>query len=701
MTSNGVTVGDLVTVAGTVEEHFQEGYSDMRDNDMPITRIKATDAAKDGTADLPAPIVIGEDVTPPSEIIDNDGLTSFDPAEDGIDFWESLELMYLAVPNAKVVGPQKYGELVVVAENSPNTVFNKQGGILISENDYNPEKITVDFDDESFVAKAGDSFNGTITGVMGYGFGNYKLWTEKENLPAFVQGDTVPEETWITAAEDKLTVAAYNMENFSADPNHTTNEKAEKIGKSFVNNLNSPDVISLVEVQDNDGPTASGNTDASESCERLIAVIEAAGGPTYAYTDIAPENNKDGGQPDGNIRVGFLYNPERVALAEGVKGAYNEANTWVDGELALNPGRIEPANHPGTRKPLAAQFDFQGEKFVVIAAHLNSKGGDQPLFGQNQPPFLKSEAERIELAKMINNFIAEGQKQDPDLKVIVNGDMNDFEFTPALSALKGDILTNKVEDVPLEDRYSYYYQGNSQVLDHALVTNNIADQTDIDMLHINSMFMEEHGRASDHDPLLIQIDFTPEKPETPAKEMPFTDVKVTDWSYVYIKDLFDRGIVNGTTDTKYSPQSSLTRSQALTILTRILEMDTAKAPNSPFTDISKLHVNRQNEINAAYAAGLISGKTATEFKPNEYISRAHFALLLDRVYTKINGDYKIDKMAPYTDLSKQTQAEKEAITLLHDKKIVVGYNGKFNPVRSISREEAAKMFSLFLPYASN
>lgn len=693
MASNGLKVGDLVTVSGTVEEHFQEGYSDMRDNDLPITRIRASGVATNGTADLPAPIVIGEDVMPPSQIIDNDGLTSFDPAEDGIDFWESLELMHLAVPNAQVVGPQKYGEVVAVAENSPNTDFHKQGGILISKNDYNPERITVDFDSDSFVAKAGDHFNGTITGVMGFGFGNYKLWAVESALPPLVVGDTTPETTWITADDEKLTVATYNMENFSADPAHTSNEKAARIGVSFVENLNAPDVVALVEVQDNDGPIESNNSDASQSYERLIASIEAAGGPTYAWTDIAPEYNKDGGQPGGNIRVGFLYNPERVTLADGEKGAFNEANTWAGGELVLNPGRIEPENQPGTRKPLAAQFDFQGEKFVVIAAHLNSKGGDQPLFGQNQPPFLGSEEERIGLATMINDFIVEGQKQDPDLNVVVTGDMNDFEFTPALDALKGDILTNKVEDVPLDDRFSYYYQGNSQVLDHALVTNNLAAQTEIDMVHINSMFMEEHGRASDHDPVLIQIDFTEEQ------EMPFTDVKESDWSYQYIKDLFDRGIVNGTTHTTFSPKNSLTRYQAVTILTRMLEMDTANAPKSPFTDISRLHQDRQDEINAAYAAGIINGKTATEFKPNEFISRAHFALLLDRVYTMKNDDYKIGTMAPYSDLSKQTKEEKEAITLLHDLKIVEGYMGKFNPFRSTSREEAAKMFSLFLPYS--
>ena len=40
--SNGLKVGDLVTVAGTVEEWYYEGYSDMKANDLPITRIRAT-----------------------------------------------------------------------------------------------------------------------------------------------------------------------------------------------------------------------------------------------------------------------------------------------------------------------------------------------------------------------------------------------------------------------------------------------------------------------------------------------------------------------------------------------------------------------------------------------------------------------------------------------------------------------------------
>ncbi|WP_277584947.1 DUF6359 domain-containing protein [Psychrobacillus antarcticus] len=547
--SNGLAIGDLVTVAGTVEEWYYEGYSDMRVNDLSITRIRATSATKSGTAELPAPLVIGEDIFPPTEIIDNDGLTIFDPLEDGIDFWESVELMRIAVPNARVIGPQAYGEIPVIAGNSTNTQFNVLGGINISSNDYNPEKILVLTGNEKYDAKSGDYYTGDIVGVMGFGFGNFKLWTEESTLPTITRIEKPTVVRDIVPTENKLTVAAYNVENFSTNTENTPDEKVAKIAKSFVENMKSPDIITLVEVQDNDGPTASGNTDASASYERLIAAIVAAGGPTYAWTDIAPEYDQDGGQPGGNIRVGYLYNPDRVSLTEGTKGSSTDKVAWDEnGNLTLNPGRVLDLPQGNTRKPLAAQFEFQGEKVVVIGAHLNSKGGDQPLFGKNQPPFLGSETERIELATMINNFIQAGLEKDSDLNVIVAGDMNDFEFTPTLAALKGGILTNMVEKVPAGDRFSYYYQGNNQVLDHILVTNNLANKTVVDMIHINANYMDIHGRASDHDPILIQVDLSEPETKTLAADKTAFELEIGQQSNIKLIETSTKQ--DGTTTTK-------------------------------------------------------------------------------------------------------------------------------------------------------
>lgn len=181
--------------------------------------------------------------------------------------------------------------------------------------------------------------------------------------------------------------------------------------------------------------------------------------------------------------------------------------------------------------------------------------------------------------------------------------------------------------------------------------------------------------------------------------VPFKDMSMNQWSYPYVKDVFYRKLINGTELDTFSPKRELTRWEAATIISRMMKLDPAKAPKSPFTDITDLPKERQAEINAVFAEGYVTGKTATKFNPREKISRAHFALMLNRVYEKVNGDQKIDKYAPYSDYGQHTAETKEAITLLDNLGIVEGYNGKFNPSKFTSREETAKMISLVAPHS--
>ncbi|MBG9588227.1 DUF6359 domain-containing protein [Cytobacillus firmus] len=516
---HGVTAGDLVSASGQVKEWVLDGYSDKLKTDLPVTEINAASIEIIASGqELPAPVVINKENLP-TEIIDNDNLGNFDPEQDGIDFYESLEGMLVQVDNAKVVAPQKYGELVVVpGDVDTNTTA---GGLRISENDFNPERITLDINDEDFVAKMGDSFKGSIQGVVSYGFSNYKVLSDADSLPEFVEGSATREETSLVPEEDQLTIASYNVENFSTK---TDAEKVTRLAEAIVDKMKQPDIIGLTEVQDNDGPTDSGTTAADQSAALLIEKIKELGGPAYTYTDIAPEDKQDGGQPGGNIRVGFLYNAERVTLSEGEKGSATDAVDFENGQLTLNPGRIDPANEAfeDSRKALAAQFEFQGESVIVVANHFNSKGGDLPLFGKEQPPVLSSEIQRMKIANVINGFVKNVKAEDPDANVVLLGDFNDFEFSNPLQALKGEELTNMIEKVPAEERYTYTYQGNAQVLDHILVSSNLAKKTEVDILHINSGFMEEHGRASDHDPVLIKTSLKPAaKPEEPKYDHVF------------------------------------------------------------------------------------------------------------------------------------------------------------------------------------
>lgn len=499
--ANGVKVGDKVKVTGTVVENGG-GVN------LSTTRINATKVTTDGTAELPAALVVGTDIIPPNKIIDNDSLTSFDPEEDGIDFWESVEFMRLSFPNAKVVGPPYSGATPIVVESTTNNEFNLLGGLNIAADDYNPEKIFLT-NTGSLDITSGDRFAGDVIGVISYTSDGYRVLPE--TLPTLVKGNRTVETTHIEPSVDKLTVASYNIENFSMT---TSDEKVTRIAKSFVTNMKNPDIITLVEVQDNDGETNSGTVDGSKNYERLIAAITAAGGKTYQWTEVAPKDNENGGAPGGNIRVGYLYNPERVSLVKGKNGTGLEGNTWdAEGNLMLNPGVLNPSKFVDTRKPIAAQFDFQGEKVVVIGAHLNSKGGDQSLWGSSQPPFLGSEAERFKLATTVNAFIKDGLAKDPNLNIVLAGDMNDFEFTKALEILKGNEMVNMVDKVPANDRFSYFFQGNNQVLDHILVSKNLENKTEADMIHINANYTEAQGRASDHDPIMVQIDLKGEDEE--------------------------------------------------------------------------------------------------------------------------------------------------------------------------------------------
>jgi len=511
-TGHNVAVGDLIKVSGNVIE--AGGNSRLTD-----TQISAANITKTGTAGIPEALVIGKDLFPPNKIIDNDSFAIFDPQEDGIDFWESIEYMLVSFPDARVIGPIYNNDSPIVVPSTTNNTFNVNGGLNIAADDYNPEKIML----EGVAGKnydSGDRFNEALIGFVENFTDGYRLNTNKV-FPEVTKANLQQEVTHLEPVADKLNVASYNIENFSNNPANTSNEKVARIAATFVNNMKSPDIITLVEVQDNDGQTDSGNADASESYLRLIHAIKAAGGPAYDWIDVMPINNTVGGAPGGNIRVGYLYNPERVSLVSGIKGMGDQKNTWTeDGNLTLNPGFVDPSKFVDTRKPIAAEFEFQNERVVIIGAHLNSKGGDGSLWGPTQPPVLESVKKRIQLAQAINDFIDEGLAINPDLNIIVAGDMNDFEFTPALQTLKGDVLTNMIDKAPEQDRFTYFFQGNNQVLDHILVSNHLADVTEIDLIHINANFTEARGRASDHDPVLVQIDLKAGNVEIPTPIIP-------------------------------------------------------------------------------------------------------------------------------------------------------------------------------------
>jgi Ca2+-binding RTX toxin-like protein len=290
-------------------------------------------------------------------------------------------------------------------------------------------------------------------------------------------------------------VATFNVENL--DPGDGA-AKFNSLAAAIVGNLESPDILNLEEVQDNNGSTNNGVVDATVTIETLIAAIAGIpGAPTYEYRQLNPENNKDGGEPGGNIRVVFLFNPDRVSFVEGTL------------QRLTDPTPGDGLNDPfeASRKPLVGDFVFNGETVTVIGNHFNSKGEDDPLFGPTQPPVLSTEVQRNAQADIVGDFIDAKLAAKPGAYVVVAGDLNDFEFSNPVTRLEGSGMTSLIETLPANERYSYNFEGNAQTLDHLMASGGLLHNLDgYDVVHINSEFAVQ---VSDHDPVVARFDIAP------------------------------------------------------------------------------------------------------------------------------------------------------------------------------------------------
>ncbi|MER5730858.1 endonuclease/exonuclease/phosphatase family protein [Streptomyces sp. NPDC002138] len=509
-----VAVGDAVKVSGTVGEYIPGGVSSGNQSLTQITKPVVT-VVSSGNA-LPEAVSINEYSVPaayapagdPAAAGSINGLT-LDPSRYALDFYESLEGMNVKIATSRVVGAtDPHAELWVTVKGWENTL--KRGGTLYGSYDsQNTGRLQIQqlapIATQPFpVANVGDKLTGPTEGPLDFNqFGGYTLVAR--TLGKVTAGTLAPEKTKPQAA-DQLAVATYNVENLDPSDPQT---KFDNLAKAVVENLASPDVVALEEIQDDNGAKNDGTVSAEQTLTKFTAAITAAGGPAYQWRTVNPENNKDGGEPGGNIRQVFLFNPLRVSFTDRAPGDAFTATTVTTGDkgqaaLTHSPGRIDPANPAWTdsRKPLAGEFVFQGKTVFVIANHFGSKGGDEGLTSVHQPPVRSSEAKRLLQAQAVNGFVKSLLATQKDAKVLAVGDINDFDFSGTTNALRdGGALYPAIQSLPKSERYSYVYQGNAQVLDQILTSPAITGYT-YDSVHINAEFSAQN---SDHDPQVLRF----------------------------------------------------------------------------------------------------------------------------------------------------------------------------------------------------
>jgi uncharacterized protein len=505
-----VKVGDSVLVSAKVTEYYPGGASTGGQSVTQLSGPSATVLSSGGA--LPAAVAVDAKALPDRYAPDANGASieplPLKPARYALDWLESREGMLLRIGDSRVVGASNaYGETWVTTKPRQNAT--PRGGTLYgSYADANSGRLLVaPLTGAKPRADVGDTLTGPTTGVLDYSsFGGHGL--QATTFGTVVSHGLKPEVTK-KAGAGELAVATYNVENLDpTDPQ----AKFDRLAEGIVKNLAAPDIVSLEEIQDNNGAKDDGTVAADQTLARFIAAIGAAGGPTYDWRSIDPQNKTDGGEPGGNIRNVFLFNPKRVGFVDrpggdattAVQVVKNGKNGKGGITLSVSPGRINPASDAWTtsRKPLVGEFTFRGEQYFVVGNHFNSKGGDQSLHSRFQPPTLSSETQRLAQAKEVNIFVSGLLAKDKKAKVVVLGDLNDYPFSAPVAALtKGKVLTDLMSTLPENERYSYVYDGNSQTLDHILVSPAVR-KPGYDVVHINAEFADQ---ASDHDPQVVRI----------------------------------------------------------------------------------------------------------------------------------------------------------------------------------------------------
>ncbi|WP_107947464.1 S-layer homology domain-containing protein [Lysinibacillus parviboronicapiens] len=148
----------------------------------------------------------------------------------------------------------------------------------------------------------------------------------------------------------------------------------------------------------------------------------------------------------------------------------------------------------------------------------------------------------------------------------------------------------------------------------------------------------------------------------------FSDVDVSKEYGAAVKDLAERGIINGYTDGTFKPFADVTRGQAAKILAGLLQLDTTKVENPNFTDL-KPSDEFYGAVAALYNEGIATGFADGSFGVNQPITREQLANMLTKAYQLDNYDY--DQTLPFTDVVKYSEAY-YAVAPLYNNQITKG-----------------------------
>ena len=414
----------------------------------------------------------------------------------------------------------------VLLENKDKEKFKKDYPKIPIFDD-NPERLRI----ESTALLGSQSIETTsfatiknLTGVMHYAYRAYTIYVDadyKANVSGFVKASPLP-----AAKERQFSIAGMNLENFFDDQDDpaikedivTTaafEKRLKKISLAIRDFMKLPDVVGIVETE---------NLAALQRlADRINKDAVAAGKPDPKYEAYVIDGNDGRG-----IDSGFLVKSSRVKKIEvqqfGKEEEYKSPLGKDDRFLNDRPPLMLRASidDPKTNESL---------EFTVVVNHLKSfRGYDDP--EQQENVRLKKKLQAEFLAK----WVQDRQVKNPNERIVLVGDFNAYQFNDGVLDVIGTItgkpapkeevmnpsddlvnpdLINLVNIIKENQRYSYSFDGNAQVLDHIIINQAMKKHINgFGYVRLNADFPESYRnddkrveRFSDHDAAIAYFTF--------------------------------------------------------------------------------------------------------------------------------------------------------------------------------------------------
>jgi uncharacterized protein len=352
-------------------------------------------------------------------------------------------------------------------------------------------------------AGTGDRLTGRdVTGILAYQFGRYVLLVDPKSSPVMMDDAPAVTDPEASIGPEEFAVCSFNVKNLFDDIDDGDGDMGdwapsdrgafelslEKRAAAIREDLQRCTVVGLQEVEGKDAVWQ--------------ALAEAVGdGFRYDYYESADERD---------ITSGILYDATRVTLRRSdqpqacTSTDYGVNPIWSVGTRS-RPNPCTQGSYPlYDRPPYVADLavrNARGDRSLdlrVIVNHFKSKLGDEAV----------NQVRRVAQARHVADLLTGAH-------AVALGDFNDSLGSRTLAQFAGFVNLFEAH-LPHADRYTYVYNGQSEVLDHFVMT------AELDLyfksgspVHINADFPERREpdrsghRSSDHDPVFVRFSFGP------------------------------------------------------------------------------------------------------------------------------------------------------------------------------------------------